>query len=204
MVRYLTPLLAAALCLGTLPALAQDSTDSTASETPSQTADSGLDLGQPVNDAPQNGERYLKETIGDWSLACIKTDLETDPCSIMQILNDKSGNSVAEISLFRLEGAGQAVAAATVIVPLETLLPAQLTIAVDGNKGKRYNYNFCNPVGCYAQIGLTADDIAAFKKGSVAKISLVPAPAPDQVVELEMSLAGFTAGYDLVDVVSNN
>ena len=110
---------------------------------------------------------------------------------------------MAEISLFRLEGGGQAVAGASVIVPLETLLPAQLTIAVDGAPGKRYNYSFCNPIGCVAQIGLTAEDVAAFKKGTEATVALVPAPAPDQVVKLKLSLKGFTAGYDTVDVVQN-
>ena len=90
------------------------------------------------------------------------------------------------------------------VVPLETLLPAQLTISIDGAPGKRYNYSFCNPIGCVAQIGLTEADIAAFKKGKIAQISLRPAPAPDQVVTLDMSLKGFTAGYNVVDVVSNN
>jgi hypothetical protein len=32
-------------------------------------------------------------------------------------------------------------------------------------------------------------------------MSLRPAPAPDQLVEMKMSLKGFTAGYNVVDVV---
>ena len=87
------------------------------------------------------------------------------------------------------------------IVPLETLLPAQLTIAVDDNLGKRYNYTFCNQIGCVAQIGLTEADITSLKKGSSAKITIRPAPAPDQAINLTLSLKGFTAGYDIVDVV---
>ena len=152
---------------------------------------------------PKVGERYLKEEFNDWSLACIKTEAETDPCSMLQILNGEDGTPIAEFSLFRISNGTQAVAGATVIVPLETLLPAQLTIAVDTNPGKRYNYSFCNPVGCVAQIGLTQADIDAFKKGGTAKISLRPAPAPDQLVELTMSLKGFTASFEKVDVVTN-
>lgn len=188
-------------------AMAATAQDTATGETPAEgtnTADQLLDLGQPVADGPQLGERYAKSEHGDWSLACIKTEADNDPCSLLQILNDQSGNAVAEVSMFRLEGGGQAVAGATVIVPLETLLPAQLTISVDGAQGKRYNYSFCNPIGCIAQIGLTAADIDAFKKGNTATVSLVPAPAPDQRVTLNMSLKGFTAGYDAVDVVSNN
>ncbi|GAA6192465.1 invasion associated locus B family protein [Phaeobacter sp. NW0010-22] len=162
-----------------------------------------LDLGQPVAEGPALGQRYSKETFGSWDLACVKTEAETDPCSLLQVLTDSADNPMAEFSLFRLESGQAAVAGATIVVPLETLLPAQLTISVDGAPGKRYNYSFCNPIGCVAQIGLTQADIDAFKKGAEAKISLVPAPAPDQIIDLTMSLKGFTAGYDIVDVVSN-
>lgn len=167
-------------------------------------ANPALDLGQPIADAgPKLGERYSKEKFGDWDLACIKTERETDPCSMLQLLNDTNGNPVAEVSMFRLENSGQAVAGATVIVPLETLLPAQLTISVDGANAKRYNYSFCNQIGCVAQIGFTQSEVNAFKKGAKANLSLVPAPAPDQRIDLTMSLSGFTAAFDAVDVVSN-
>lgn len=172
------------------------------SEAPAATdGESQLDLGREVTEGPQLGERYSKEKFDDWDLACIKTESEKDPCSLLQVLYSADKTPMAEFSLFRIENGSQAVAGATVVVPLETLLPAQLTISIDGAPGKRYNYSFCNPIGCIAQIGLTEADIAAFKKGKVATLSLRPAPAPDQVVTLEMSLKGFTSGYNVVDVV---
>ena len=191
MFKFLTPITLAAM-LAAAPLAAQDtgSTDQT------------LDLGQPVADGPQLGERYSKDKHGDWDLACIKTDAETDPCSLLQVLNDANGNPIAEVSMFRLPDGGQAVAGATIIVPLETFLPGQLAISVDGAPGKRYQYAFCSPIGCFAQIGLTQADLDAYKKGKEAKLTLRPAPAPDQVVELTLSLSGFTAGFDVVDVVS--
>lgn len=198
MFRSLAQLSILALLTLSVPAIAQQAT---ADDPPA--AGNALDLGQSADGSPQLGERYSKEKFHAWDLACIKTAAETDPCSLLQVLEDEDGNAVAEVSLFRIEGDGPAVAAATVIVPLETLLPAQLTIAVDGATGKRYNYSFCNPIGCVAQIGLTAEDIAAFKAGKEAIVSLRPAPAPDQIVSLSMSLDGFTAGYEVVDVVAN-
>jgi len=201
MFKNLTPLsLVALMALGT-PVLAQSTSTEEASE--SQTNENPLDMGQAVAEGPKLGERYSKAKHGDWDLACIKIEADVDPCSLLQILKDDQGNAVAEVSLFRLEEGGQAVAGATIIVPLETLLPAQVTISVDGAPGKRYNYSFCNQIGCVAQIGLTQADIDAFKKGGKATVSLVPAPAPDQVIALPMSLSGFTAGYDVVDVVTN-
>ena len=189
MLRNLIPLSAAALISFSIPLAAQDSQ---------------LNLGEPVGDGPQVGERYLKEKFGDWDLACIKTGGDEDPCSMLQVLSDTQNNPTAEVSLFRLEGNGQAVAGGTIVVPLETLLTAQVTIAVDGGNGKRYGYSFCNQLGCIAQVGFTQEDIDAFRAGSSATLTIVPAPAPDQLVELEMSLIGFTAAFDAVDIVPAN
>jgi invasion protein IalB len=163
-----------------------------------------LDLGTPVTDGPQLGERYARETFGDWDLACIKTEAEVDPCSMLQVLSDGDGNPTAEVSIFRLEGGGQAVAGGSIIVPLETFLPAQVILSVDGGQAKRYNYSFCNPLGCVAQVGFTEADIAQFRAGNAAVITIVPAPAPDQKVQLTMSLSGFTAAYNEVDTVPAN
>ncbi|KIC11368.1 invasion protein [Leisingera sp. ANG-M1] len=207
MLKSLTPISLAAVLAMTAPLAAQETAaeETSGAETAEQagsTADQLLDLGEPVNAEPGLGQRYSKEKHGDWDLACIKTENETDPCSLLQILSGPQGNPIAEVSLFRIDQqGGQAVAGATVIVPLETLLPAALTISIDGAPAKRYNYSFCNPLGCVAQIGLTQGDIDAFKKGNEAVLSLRPAPAPDQVVEMKLSLSGFTAGYDVVDVV---
>jgi invasion protein IalB len=210
MMKSLTPMTLAALMALPLPLMAQDSSGAVATEESQPaaenaevpTADDVLDLGQPVQEGPRLGQRYSKETHGDWDLACVKTEQKQDPCSLLQIMTDENGSPMAEFSMFRIDQEGsQAVAGATVIVPLETLLPAALTISVDGGPAKRYNYSFCNPTGCVAQIGLTQGDIDAMKKGKVATLSLRPAPAPDQVINMEMSLSGFTAGYNVVDVV---
>ena len=182
---------------------AQTDTSEPTTEAEAETGDSQLDMGQPVSDGPALGERYSKEKHGDWDLACIKTNAEVDPCSMLQILKDDKDNAVAEMSLFRLEEGGQAVAGATMIVPLETLLTARLTIAIDGGPGKQYQFAYCNPIGCFANIGLTQADVNALKRGSSATVSIVPAPAPDEVINLPMSLKGFTAAFDVVDVVSN-
>lgn len=160
-----------------------------------------LSLGEDASAESQIGEPYTRETIGAWELRCIKVDTGEEPCQSYQLLDDGQGAPVAEVSLFRLPDGGKAVAGATVIVPLETALPQQLTISVDGDKARRYPYAFCNPVGCYVRLGLTATDVAAFKRGREAKLTIVPALAPDQKVELSLSLDGFTASYDKASVL---
>ncbi len=209
--------LSAALILGlAAPLAAQDSTATqTETDTETQTeaqsgteapaaqgtADTGLSLGEEATDAEGPGSTYVAETIGDWEVQCIRAEEGEDPCQMYQLLTDEDGNAVAEVSLFRLPEGGQAVAGATIVAPLETLLTQQLTLAVDSGQGKRYPFSFCNPVGCYSRIGLTAGDVAAFKKGAVAKVTIVPFAAPDQKVTLDLSLNGFTASYDKVSVI---
>jgi len=188
MPRYLITLPFVALMALTAPAMAQDT----------QEAVDGLSLGEP---ADATGQPYIKEEIDDWSLECVRVPEGEEPCQIFQALIDENGNQVANVRFFRLPENDRAEAGALVSVPLETLLTAQLTIKVDDNSAKRYPFSVCDKMGCYARIGFTSEEIAAFKAGQVATVSLVPFVAPDQRVSLDMSLAGFTASYDKTSVV---
>lgn len=123
-----------------------------AQDTTTSEPDNGLDLGQ---EGPRPGEQFVKEKFGDWDLSCIKAQQGEDPCAIVQILKGNQGDPIAEVSIGRLPEGGAAVAWANVIVPLETLLQAQLALSVDGAPRKLYNYHHCLPVGCVAQLGLS-------------------------------------------------
>ncbi|MGB5864625.1 MAG: invasion associated locus B family protein [Sulfitobacter sp.] len=206
MTNFLTSLSICAALAITAPAavFAQETETTNEAEQPAApaapAADDQLSLGEDATNTPQVGQPYTREKIGDWEIRCIKAKEGEEPCQMYQLLDDGQGAPVAEVSLFRLPEGGQAVAGATVIVPLETALPQQLTLAIDGNNARRYPYSFCNPVGCYVRLGLTPNDVASFKRGNDAKLTIVPALAPDQTVELTMSLTGFTAAFDKVSI----
>lgn len=201
----LSLLMTAALSFGAFAQDTETATEDAATQeaAPATSAiEEELNLGEDAA-TPQVGQTYVKEVIEDWELQCVRTeDGENEPCQMYQLLRNEDGNPVIEVSMFRLADGGQAVAGATVIVPLETALQPQMRISVDGSQGKRYPYSFCNPVGCFARIGLTADDVSGFKRGAKATINIVPFLAPDQNVAVNMSLKGFTASYDKVSVVS--
>lgn len=182
-------LVAAALCTGAVSA--QES--QTENEVPQTEAGSELDLGET---GPRVGEQYVKEEFGDWSLTCLKLENGDDPCLLRQILSGPEGQPIAEITIEKLPEGVTAVGAASVTVPLETTLQAQIAISIDGAPGKRYNYHHCNPVGCVAQLGFAQNDIDAMKAGTTATISWVSVVVPQQLQQAEISLAGFTKGFE--------
>ncbi len=197
MIKKLLPLnvVAAVLLCGAVGA--QESQSEGSSTTP---VENGLDLG---TSGPRIGEQFVKEKSGDWEVSCIKAQEGEDPCALVQILKGQQGDPIAEVSIGKLPAGGAAVAWANVIVPLETLLQAQLALSIDGAPRKLYNYHHCLPVGCVAQLGLSQGDIDAMKSGSKAVFSLVPARFPDQVLNMDMSLSGFTAGFDGLSINRN-
>lgn len=173
------------------PAWAQDSNGAAPVQTP--TGDT-LDMGETVTErAP--GTVYIDEVFDDWARRCVFVPDGEDACHLYQLLKDGEGNPTAEFTVLKLPEGLQAAAGATVIVPLQTLLTQQLTIKIDSAQPKRYPFKFCTQTGCVAQIGLTAGEVAGFKKGAKAMVAIVPAGAPDQVVALDLSLKGFTAAY---------
>ena len=190
--------LAACLALGT-SSFAQETAE-TPTEAPVEQGGE-LAAGEPVG--PQVGQAYVFETHGDWAQRCIKApEGEPERCDLYQLLTDGNGAAVAEFTLTRLpegarEVAGQSlVAGITVVAPLETLLTQQLTLSVDSGEARRYPFAFCNAGGCVARIGFTQPEVDAFKRGAAAKVRLVPAAAPDENVVLNVSLSGFTNGYN--------
>ncbi|MEM7753162.1 MAG: invasion associated locus B family protein [Pseudomonadota bacterium] len=186
-------------------AMAQTTDESEAVDTPDAsgvaTEDggaSGLSMG--VEDTVPDGP-YVRDTFGDWELRCVRAAADAEICQLYQLMQDGEGNSVAEFNLFPLPEGQQAVAGANIVTPLETLLTEPLRLAVDQGQVKRYPYSFCSQVGCFSRIGLTAEEVASFRAGNAATVTIVPAAAPDETVGLTLSLSGFTAGYNaLVEV----
>jgi invasion protein IalB len=194
-----------------LPAMAQETTTEEApAETTEEQPDSVFNMGEPVDDSgepvapepqePQPGQQYLQDVFNDWAMRCLKVEEGDDPCQMYQLLTDEDGNEVAEIAIVSLPGGNgnNAVAGATIVVPLETLLTEQITLRVDGGQARRFPFNFCNVGGCVTRLGLTEQDLALFRRGAEATLSMVPAAAPDQVVTVTMSLSGFTAAFEAV------
>ncbi|WP_439137423.1 invasion associated locus B family protein [Roseicyclus sp.] len=151
--------------------------------------------GLPTGEVPV-GTTYVAETHGDWEIRCIRAEEgQPEPCQLYQLLRDSNGGAVAEFNIFDIPDEGALVAGATIVTPLETLLTPGIRLRVDEGNWSEYPFAFCQTIGCFARLGLTQDDITALRRGSTATVALVPLPAPDQLVQIAASLAGFTAGF---------
>lgn len=196
------PLLALVLSLGTaLPALSQETAPAEGAPADGATSSDlsmGVEMG--AGGEPKVGDNYVAAKFENWEQRCVKTATGADPCQLYMLLKDSEGSNVAELSIFNLPegGEGPAVAGATFIAPLETLLTAGVQLVVDSGKPRAYPFSVCTQIGCVARIGFTAEEIAQFKKGSNAILTIVPFVAPDEQVKVTASLKGFTAGYDAV------
>lgn len=155
-------------------------------------------LAQSREDA-QVGQPYTLGAFDDWTVRCVRVESgQPDPCEMNQLLSTQDGNPTAEINVFPI-GRDDVPAGATVVTPLQTLLTENLSMTIDAGQTKTYPFRLCTRQGCVVQLGLTADEVARMKAGTLAVVSIVPAAAPDQRVELTVSLAGFTAAYAMLD-----
>ena len=155
--------------------------------------------------ADQVGASYNKSTHDDWLLRCLKTQDGKDPCELYQLLKDQAGKSVAEVSVIPFTG--EAAAIINFVAPLETDLQAGLGLQIDAGKNNAYPFLVCAPVGCVSRIGLTEAELGRFKNGNKATVSLLPFGADPKanLVKLDLSLKGFTAGFNaLQEVVKAN
>lgn len=165
-------------------------------------------------EGPQEGETYIAEEFGDWDFACIRSGTGNDPCRFTQTLENGEGGRVAQVSVVPLPEGEPVAAAAIIETPLGTLLrvpqnaneldqPGGLRMQVDDGELRVFQFTFCNAGGCVAEIGMEAELVAAFKRGAVATLTIWSAEAPDQPVELDLSLSGFTAGFDRVAALAS-
>ena len=148
-----------------------------------------------IQDQVELGETYKKADYGSWTLRCVRTNSQIDPCELFQILRNSSGAPVVEFTMLDFESNANVVAGANVVTPLETLLTSQLIVKIGDETSQSYPFAFCLKVGCVARIGLTKTDLKKYKEGKSATVTIVPANAPDSPQNLSLSLSGFTAGY---------
>ncbi len=174
----------------TVPTEPADAPDEQPAEAP-DTANP-VDQAFPVGGAPTEPE-FTTEVFGDWELRCTADNSE---CFLYQLVTNEAGDPVSEITVIALPPGGEAVTGATVVTPLGTLLTAGVRFRVDGGEIRQYPFSWCLRSGCFARFGFDANGLAGLKNGNVAHMILAAIDIPDQPINLQVSLKGFTAGYN--------
>jgi invasion protein IalB len=150
-----------------------------------------------------DGALYFGDSFTDWRLRCQKSVSAEDLCQVHQLLAGPNGGTIAQIAFFNLTNAqSTAVAGANVTVPLETALPEGVKFKIDDKPAKAYPFSYCDSIGCHARLGFTAVELKWLQDGAVAKMATVPYRGNREPIVIDISLAGFTAGYKAM--VDNN
>ena len=138
-----------------------------------------------------------------WVKVCGTDQNKQQVCNVSQILLSPTGSVIASLSL--QPGSDKKVAVG-VFVPLGFVIPAGVTLAIDGDKKAVAQFTICvpgspgapgapdQPAGCVARADLTDDFVALLRKGT--KVSLVLADAQGQPIPIDMTLDGFGKAYD--------
>ncbi len=146
-------------------------------------------------------QEVVRETYGTWEIRCVG---ETDTCFMYQLLINESGTPVAELSIIKLPVGSEAVAGATTIVPLGTVLTKGLVIQVDDNEATRYPFNWCVAPGCFSRFGLTDLLVNSMKSGTEIKVIVFSVSNLNEPVIVSASLEGFTAAFDALPHQAGN
>ncbi|GIR86251.1 MAG: hypothetical protein CM15mP85_28750 [Rhodobacterales bacterium] len=164
---------------------------------------SGLSLGKPLETMREPGEIYLAGTKGDWNVRCVTGNPgEVDRCEIQQLLFINDNSPIADISIFKLPAGEIAVAAANVMVPLETLLTKKFRFAFSEEIVKKeFPFSFCNKKWLFSAYGFIGRRYRSYEKGSSSEIAITHISSPETAINLSLSLDGFTAAFDIIRTV---
>lgn len=184
--------------LAAAPVMAQQAdTEAEAEAAPAETAEAAP--AQPPRMKTEEeavvGEPYGR-IEGDWRVVCQKTLSGEDPCRMGQLLRDEAGNPVIEVEVSRFKGGNAPDAVMVINTPVGTILTEGVTLTIDTSKPAKVPFFYCDGQVCVSRVNLRDADAAAFKRGNMAKVTIVPVTNPGTPVSVDMPLTGFTASYD--------
>lgn len=127
-----------------------------------------------------------------WFKACSKQE-DVDICNVQNIVTAASGQLVTGLSLIELKGkVNRKVFQVT--VPTGRLVPPGIGLQIDGGKPQKLDYVICFPDRCVAEVQLSDQLVASFKKGS--ELQLTSINFQNQANPVKVTLQGFTGAYD--------
>jgi len=141
-------------------------------------------------------QEIVRETHGDWEIRCTTAN---NNCFLYQLMLNEEGTPVAEFSIIKLPVGSEAVAGATIVAPLGTLLTRGVIFSVDDAEPTQYPFSWCTRPGCFSRFGLTDLLVKNMKEGEAVNIALFSIAQSQEPVRISASLSGFTAAFDALE-----
>lgn len=148
---------------------------------------------QPAAD-PTAAPDAAQQPVSPWATGCVAQGRQGPlECTLSQRAITKQGQLVGSVTIRTVAGNQPMM---IVTVPLGLYLGAGVSFDVDGANAQKLDLETCDRNGCYAQLALSEEQLAAFRGGQA--LDIVFQNLNRQPVKLPMSLVGFTAAYDKV------
>lgn len=139
------------------------------------------------------------KTFGSWHTSCIKTEKEGEECHAFVQVATKEKQSILYLGI----GYARAKEVAGKLsmftnVPLGTLLPAGIKIAIDGKNEITRPFLFCAPGGCRADMLVDDAVLKAMKSGKEMEVSFTLLGNGE--VKIPLKLDGISAALKALPV----
>ena len=132
------------------------------------------------------------QMVQGWHKRCAKQE-DIDICSVRNEIIADTGQLVTAIYLVEMSGKENR-RALQVVVPTGRMVPPGVQLQIDGGQPRKLDYLVCIPDRCVAEVPLSDEIVANFKRGQ--EITLMSVNFQNQPNALPLTLAGFTAAYD--------
>ncbi|MER9331853.1 invasion associated locus B family protein [Mesorhizobium sp. M0488] len=147
-----------------------------------------LCAGLPAASAQQQQQQIPQ----GWFKACTKQE-DVDICNVQNITTAGNGQLITGVSLIELKGkVNRKVFQVT--VPTGRLVPPGIGLQIDTGKAQKLDYVICFPDRCVAEVPLSDQLVASFKKGQA--ITLTSVNFQNQPNPIKIALQGFSGAYD--------
>lgn len=136
---------------------------------------------------PEHGKKFK-----DWTVACETLPNSKDQvCNLFQNVTNETGKVVMQIAIGYPPKSDEAQAIIT--LPLGVLLQPGIEFTAGTAKAQRFPFSVCVKNGCVAIVKLDAESIKGLKAGTKGSVKF--AAAQKKIIEIPVSLSGFTAAF---------
>ncbi|HRP79744.1 MAG TPA: invasion associated locus B family protein [Aquamicrobium sp.] len=149
----------------------------------------GIAAAAAVPAAAQQQQQQLPE---GWFKACSKQE-DVDICNVQNIMVADTGQLLTAVSLIEVKGKiNRKIFQVT--VPSGRMVPPGIGMQIDGGQTQKVDYMICLPDRCIAEVPLSDQLVASFKRGQ--QVTLTSVNFQNQPNPIQVSLNGFTGAFD--------